>query len=454
MSRRDTDRSPDLVSGRMERAEDPAPPGGQSVRLAYLTGRYPQVSHTFVLREVRALRRLGVGIDTFSIWRTDRRQLLARADREEYANTYSVLPLSWTDAVSAHARALATAPKAYIGTAKSALSLSRPGARGRLMGLSWFVECMIVWAELRRRGIRHVHVHINGTAPFVALLASRFGTRAETSTPSTWSLTVHGPSEFYDVHGEQLAAKVCDASFVICISDFARSQLMGLVPESEWDKLHVVHCGVDLAEFPRFDRPERTDVVDVLCVGRLVQVKAHAVLIDAVAMLRERGVSVRLTIVGDGPKRAELQRMVQRLEIGDGVRFAGAVGQDDISGYYRDADIFALPSVAEGLPVVLMEAMATGLPVVASAVMGVGELVEDGVNGVLVRPGRPDLLADALEDLARAPDRRQALGGAGRARVADEFDLMNSARRLAGLFSTSLSPAQARTATASSAAAA
>jgi colanic acid/amylovoran biosynthesis glycosyltransferase len=437
----------------MERAGERAKPNGRSLRLAYLTGRYPYVSHTFILREVRALRRLGVEIDTFSIWRSNRRGLLARADREEHARTFAVLPLSWVNAVSAHTRALAAAPKAYMSTAMAALRLARPGLRGRLMGMSWFVECMIVWAQLKRRGIRHIHVHINGTAPFVGLLVSRFGTREDASAPLTWSLTVHGPSEFYDVYGERLAAKVCDASLVVCVSDFARSQLMSLVSESQWEKLHVVHCGVDLAEFPLVDRPPHDDVVDVLCVGRLVQVKAHAVLISAMAILLERGVPVRLTIVGDGPKRADLQQIVQRLDIRDRVRFAGAVGQDDIRSYYRDADVFALPSVAEGLPVVLMEAMATGLPVIASAIMGVGELVEDGATGVLVRPGRPDLLANALEELARAPDRRQALGRAGRARVAAEFELMTSARLLAGLFSQTLSADHAPTATASSAAA-
>jgi glycosyltransferase involved in cell wall biosynthesis len=292
---------------------------------------------------------------------------------------------------------------------------------------------------MRKSDLRHVHVHINGTAPFVALLATTFGNLVEPERRWTWSLTVHGPSEFYDVYGEQLAEKVRDASLVVCISDFARSQLMALVEEEHWGKLQIVHCGVDLESFPAVERSQngRQDL-RLLSVGRLVQVKGQAVLLEAVADLAQRDVPVSLTVIGNGPKRAALEELAGRLGIADRVTFAGAIGQDEILRYFEQADVFAMSSFAEGVPVVLMEAMATQLPVVSSQVMGIGELVLHERNGLLVRPARPDQLAAALERLVREPELRVELGRNGRRTVGEEFDVHRSAEQLRGLFAEHL----------------
>src|SRR3954453_22953105 len=167
------------------------------MRLAYLTGRYPEISHTFILGEVRALRDLGAEIETFSIWRTDESQLLSPADREEHGRTYALLPLRPLDAMRALLAGLRGSPVAMGSTLVRAVKLGRPGLRGRLLAASWFLEALILWDQMRRRDLRHVHVHINGTAPFVALLATGLGNATEPGGHWTWSLTVHGPSEFY-----------------------------------------------------------------------------------------------------------------------------------------------------------------------------------------------------------------------------------------------------------------
>jgi colanic acid/amylovoran biosynthesis glycosyltransferase len=410
------------------------------MRLGYLTGRYPGISHTFILGEVRALRAAGVEIDTFSIWTTDPAELLAAADRDEAARTFNVLPLRPLAALAAHARALARSPAGYAATFATAMRIAVPGLRGRLHGLSWFVEAMVLWRELERRGIRHVHVHLGGTGSSVALLITRFG-RA-TGGSWSWSMTVHGPSEFYDVVREGLARKVREAVFVVAISDFARSQLLGLVDTEHHAKIHVVHCGIDTALFreeadaraaagAQTDAPLRT-----LTVARLSPVKGQEVLLRALAELAADGIRVEATLVGDGPMRATLEALSAQLGVADRVRFAGAVGQDRIRELYAQADVFALTSFAEGVPVVLMEAMAMRLPVVASNVMGTGELVDDGRTGLLVRPGRPDLVADALRRLHASPELRASLGGAAREAVESEFCIRDSARRLARLYET------------------
>jgi len=403
------------------------PPTVPSV--AYLTGRYPAISHTFVAREVDALRALGLDVHTCSVWRTADAELLTDDDRRRRDETLTLLPLRPRRLLSTHLRAATRAPRRYARALGSAWSLARPGVRGRALAALWFAEAVVLADHCDRHGIGHIHAHLNGTAPSVAAIAAELGGGAR-----TWSLTVHGPSEFYDVPGEQLAEKVRRATFVVAISDFARSQLMALVGEEHWAKIAIVHCGVDPAAFACDERPPDPDGrLRILNVARLSDMKGQGVLLEALADLRRRGVPAHVTLVGDGPRRPELERMAQRLGVAGAVTFAGSVGQDRIAAFYRDADVFCSTSFAEGVPVVLMEAGAMRLPVVAPAIMGIAELVEDGVTGLLTPPARPDLVADALARLAADPAEAERMGRAGRDRVAAEFDVTGEALRLAAL---------------------
>lgn len=406
------------------------------MRVAYLTGRYPSVSHTFVLREAEELRARGLEVIPFSVWRSEARDLLARADREEAARTYNLLPPR-PDWVRAHLAALGQGPRHYAKALRRALALSQPSPRGLALGALWFAESIVLWDRCRRGEVDHLHVHLNGTAPSVALLATAFAKDAGAGTRS-WSLTVHGPAEFYDVARERLGRKVRSADLVVCISDFARSQLTGLVEEEHWGKLRVVHCGVDPQAFQpssgRASEHGQGGRLRILSVGRMTQVKGQTVLLEAIAALRGRGVEVGATFVGDGPRRAELERLSASLGLDHEVTFAGAVGQDEIRPLYRQADLFCTSSFAEGVPVVLMEAMAMEVAVIAPAIMGIPELVEHGEQGLLVRPARSDLLADAIQRLAENAPERVALGAAGREKVIAEFSIADSADTLAGLF--------------------
>jgi glycosyltransferase involved in cell wall biosynthesis len=168
----------------------------------------------------------------------------------------------------------------------------------------------------------------------------------------------------------------------------------------------------------------------VLCVGRLVGVKGQAVLLQALARLIADGVNVELAFVGDGPRGGHLRSEAERLGVSEAVTFTGAVGQDEIARWYRWADVFCLASFAEGVPVVLMEAMATGLPVVTTTIAGIPELVEHGRSGLLVPPGRADLLASALGTLVADPAMRAEMGAHGRAAVIAGFAQRECAARL------------------------
>ncbi len=403
------------------------------MKIAYLVGHYPSISHTFILREVQGLRARGVEIDTISVHRAADDQLLTEAARREHASTYTILPPRWGELARAHLSAFARAPSAYLSTLALALRLSRPGLRGRAWQLFYFAEAMVVWRRCKARGIHHLHAQFTNQVTDVALLVTRYESGA---TPSwTWSFTVHGPDEFYEVSRFNLRAKVESADFVVCISDFARSQLMALVSEEHWDKLHVIHCGIDPEVFSPPAERDGAGGLNVLSVGRLVPFKGQGLLIEAVAALVGRGIDARATVVGWGENRPSLESLAAELGVSDRVIFTGAIGQDGIRGYLESADAFCLPSFAEGVPVSLMEAMAMELPVVSSRIMGIPELIEDGVSGRLIAPGNVEDLIAALEHLAAHPRERRRLGRAGREKVIEQYEIHRSTEQLQTLFS-------------------
>jgi colanic acid/amylovoran biosynthesis glycosyltransferase len=409
-------------------------------RIAYLMSHYPAVSHAFVMREVEHLRRTGVDVATLSIHRAEAAQLLSAADRQEAAATFSVLPTGLGALLAAHLEAAARSPRRYVSTLALALRTGAPGVRERLWHLFYFGEAMVLLRHARRAGIAHLHAQFADSATDVAMLVTHYrrGQRVGATTCS-WSLAVHGSAEFYDVRRHALAAKLAHARFAIAISDFGRSQLMRLCAKERWPHIHVVRCGVDLDVYaPALERSERAGAVKILFVGRLLHGKGLVLLFEAIAALRRRGLDVTATVVGDGPGRAEARRDVAALGVSDHVRFLGSIGQDDLRAQYVRADIFCLPSFAEGIPVVAMEAMAMELPVVSTRIMGVPELIDDGVNGLLVAPGRVDQLVEALERLVRSPEERRRLGRAGRERIRDDYDVVRSAARMRDVLSTEL----------------
>jgi colanic acid/amylovoran biosynthesis glycosyltransferase len=400
--------------------------------IAYITTGYPALSHTFILREVEALRRRGAEISTTSVHRAPSDTLLSEADRRAFETTYALLPPRWRDVARAHLFALVKHPGAFWSTLRLALKLGRPGWRGRLWQVFYFGEAVTAWAHWRQVGVRHVHAHFMAVPSDVALLASNLG-RVAGSGPKSWSFTVHGMIEVWDVQSHRLAEKLRRADAVVCISDFTRSQLMALVEEHHWPKLRVIRCGLSPAQYSGIGEPP-SGRPRILCVGRLVPEKGQSLLVSALALLAERGVNAELELVGDGPNREKLGRLAAELGLEDRVRFAGAVGQDTIAEHYESATLFCLPSFCEGIPVVLMEAMTCRRAVVATAVSGVRELVRDGDTGVLVSAGREDELADALQMLLEDAGLRGRLADAAQRHVAQHYDVDASATQLSTLF--------------------
>jgi colanic acid/amylovoran biosynthesis glycosyltransferase len=384
------------------------------VRLAYLVSSYPHPAHAFMRREVEALRAMGAEIHLFAIHRLGGEHVMNREDEAEWRSTYAVRPLVLRRFLGAHVYAALRHPAAYARTVALAVRLP-PGRHGRLSSLFYLAESVPLWREIRRRGLTHVHAHFATPSADVAMMV------AALPGVETWSFTAHG-TDFYDDAVQRLAVKVVRATFVATVSDFGRSQLMRLVPEEHWPKIRLVRCGLDPRWFSGRRRDGRpSSPLRLLAVGRLAPEKGHAILIEALAEVARRGLPARLAIVGGGERLQPLQRLAGKLGVSDRVDFVGQVGQHEIAERYAAADVFCLSSLGEGLPVALMEAMASELPVIAPRIHGIPELVVDGESGILVSPGRPDELADAIAALSGAPQLCGRMGRAGRERVIREF---------------------------------
>jgi len=397
------------------------------MKLGYLVSQYPAVNHTFVLREVLALRELGFDISVVSIRQCDRpAESLSTDEAAESRRVYSVLGAGALQIFATNLRVLLRRPWGYLRGLGYAWKLTRGTPRLLLAYSAYFAEAVVAGDYFERNGVLSVHTHFSST---VALIMARV-------YPIKYSLTVHGPGEFADGVGFHLSEKVAGATFVATISHYGSSQVMIACDPKYWRKIHTLRLGVDTVAFPpRAPRSRSSsDAFKLVFVGRLAPVKAQQILIEALAILRDRGRNAALTLVGEGPSRAALEALVQERHLSANVELVGACNHDRIADFYRDCDAFALASFAEGVPVVMMEAMAMEVPCIATWITGIPELVDAGVDGLLVPPADPTALADAVEQLMDNPDLAASLGAAGRVKVLSKYHLTKNTQELAKVF--------------------
>ena len=400
--------------------------------VGYLISQYPAVNHTFILREVMALRRQGLDLQTVSIRMSDRPLGSLSADEtEEYRRTFSVVGAGALHALGANLRVALRRPLAYLRGLGYAWKLSRGTPSLVVRYTLYFIEAVVAGDLFERRGVSHIHTHFASTV--VLLLARVF--------PVSFSMTLHGSGEFDDVVGFHVAEKVAGATFVSTISHYASSQVMRASDPTHWHKVSALRLGVDPGAFPARQAPERmgSEPFRLVFVGRLAPAKAQFMLIEAVALLRDRGRRVVLTLVGEGPARPGLEALVRERNLGAEVTLVGACNHDRVADYYRQSDAFVLGSFAEGVPVVLMEAMAMEMPCIATWIAGIPELIENGVDGLLVAPADPVALADAVVCLMDDPTLARRLGAAGRQKVIGKYHLERNTERLGDEFRRLLS---------------
>ena len=416
---------------RIREGEVPAEPqpAAAPLRVAYMTGEYPRATDTFIQREVAALRASGVHVETLSVRKPSSGEVISDEVRAERERTYYLLPANPLRVAAAHAGLFFGAPGRYVRALGVALSARPPGLKALAWQAAYFLEAGLVARRLREHDLSHLHNHFSNSSCSVAMLASALG-------GFTYSFTMHGPAEFYEPKYWRVDEKVRRAKFVACISKFARSQAMVFAPQEHWGKLHVVHCGVS----PELFTPVRHEGpgARLLFVGRLAAVKGLPMLLDAVARLAKERPGLTLRVAGDGPDRSKLEVQAKRLGIARNVEFLGYQSQAQVRGLLQQTDAFVMASFAEGVPVVLMEAMAAGVPVVATRIAGVPELVDDCASGYLVPPGDVAALADKVALLLDDAEMRNRFGAAGRAKVESEFNIATEAERLCRIMSAAL----------------
>lgn len=404
------------------------------MRLAYLLSRYPAVSHSFLLNEIVQLREIGFDIEVASINPPDRLlKDLSPVEFAESSNTYYIKSLPRIRVAVVILRTLLTRPRVFFRGLTAALRLGGWDLRAKLFALFYFAEAILLGDWMERRGYAHLHVHFSTAVATVGLLTS-------IAWEVPYSLSVHGPDEFHSVSEFYLTQKVERAKFILCISDYCRSQLMRASSPMYWGKFEVVRLGVDPAVFaPRRLEKKNGDGFDIVCVGRLVPAKGQLILVRAFADLLAQGYNVHLKIVGDGVDRKQLESFVDSCGLTSAVEFKGALSHKETRQVLEEADLFVLASFAEGLPVALMEAMAMEIPCVSTYVAGIPELIRDGVDGLLVPASSQEALTGAMKSMIDKPLLRRELAAAGRRRVLAFYNLAENARALATVFERNLS---------------
>lgn len=400
----------------------------RGLRIGYLLSQYPAVSHTFFLHEVLGLRARGVHIETASINQPDRPVTeLASFEAAEAESTCYIKSGRWAALLLLILRTVFAHPRVTLRGLRAVVGMPGLTVRKRLLWLFYLAEALLVGRWIRRANLSHLHVHFGGPVASVGMLCSL-------AWHIPYSLTIHGPEELLNHDAYHLREKLQQASFVLCISDFCRSQLCQLTSAAHWKKFHVCRLGVDPSLLTPAQRPTQTDSpLQLVCTARLVAAKGHHILLEALLLLQRRGLILETTLIGTGPERASLEAFVHRNQLAS-VRFTGALSHGKTLAHVRRADLFVLASFAEGVPVAFMEAMALAVPCVGTSIAGIPELIRTGREGLLVPPGNAEELASALETLLLDPAMRRRLGASGRERIISTYNLPLNHERLAGLF--------------------
>jgi glycosyltransferase involved in cell wall biosynthesis len=404
---------------------EPYPRNVAVARIAYLVNQYPKPSHSFIRREILALERQGVAVQRIAL-RAWAEAAVDPRDADEQARTRYVLAEGIAPLLGALLACCVASPGRFLAALVLAWRLSRRADRGLARHLAYLAEACRILPWLRDGGAAHLHAHFGTNPAAVAALARALG-------GPPYSFTVHGPEEFDRAPALALGEKASRADFVIAISSHGRSQLYRWLAHADWPKVRVVHCGVDDEFLVRAEAPPAAP--RLVCVGRLSEQKGHLLLVEAAARLAARGFAFELVLAGDGESRAAVESLIRRYGLQSRVRITGWVGGNEVRREIEAARALVLPSFAEGLPVVLMEAMALGRPVIATCIAGIPELVRDEKEGWLVAPGSVGELAAAMERaLSCPPATLAAMGEAARVRVLARHGVDASAVRLAALF--------------------
>jgi len=396
------------------------------MKILYLVSEYPKVSHSFVRREIQALESLGYEVTRVSIRGWDL-PLVDPNDIQERQKTVYVLAGGVLSLMRAAVKQALEGPAAMWRAAKLAWAMSRRAEKPLPYHLVYLLEATWIARHAEAHGCEHIHSHFGTNPAEVGCLVS-----ALSGIPH--SFTLHGPDEFDHPQEFHLRAKVANSAFVATVSSFGRSQLLRWARHEDWPKVKVVHCGLDGTFLNDPPRPVPA-VPRLTCVGRLSGQKGQLLLIDAAARLKAQGLAFELVLAGDGEMRQEIELHVKAHGLEQHVKITGWISAAQVKEELINSRALVLPSFAEGLPVVIMEAMALGRPVISTYIAGIPELVLDKECGWLVPAGDVSALAEAMHHcLTASPEELSLMGVASRERALQRHDIEVEAAKLAALF--------------------
>ena len=397
------------------------------MKLAYFTNQYPKVSHSFIRREILALERLGYTVERFAL-RSDEAELVDPLDQSELAKTSYILSEDKLAILLICLNVIVTQPLKFVRTFWVAIKLGFRSDRGVLRNIAYLLESCVLFKWQKDKKIQHIHAHFGTNSTSVVMFAYLLG-------GSSYSFTVHGPEEFDKPEFISLAEKIKHSRFVVAISSYGRSQLFRWIPSEQWSKVKVIHCGLD-ANFLISDESHEANVTkQLLCVGRLCEQKGQLLLLESMRSLKELGVDCKLVLAGDGPMRAEVEKRILEYSLSDRVKITGWVSSDQVKKLLIESRGLVLPSFAEGLPVVIMEALALYRPVISTYVAGIPELVKHDENGWLVPAGDVAELTEAMQAFLNANgDTLLRMGQHGHDTVNGQHNIETEAAKLSKLF--------------------
>lgn len=396
-----------------------------SITVAYLVNQYPKVSHSFIRREILALEADGIAVLRFSV-RSCATELVDEADRQELEKTRFILGVGLIGLLISLCRVAIRRPGPFWQTLKLIWKLSRRSEQGIVYHLAYLAEACVLLEWLKQANAAHLHAHFGTNSTTVAMLCRSLG-------GPPYSFTVHGPEEFDKVQAIALPEKIKRAAFVVAISSFGKSQLYRWCSLDQWDKIHVVHCGVDRAFLDHPFTPIPSDP-QLVCIGRLCEDKGQLLLVQAAQQLVQEGFHFKLILVGDGTIRPNIEALMAAHQLEQHIEITGWASNTEVRRHLLNSSAMVLPSFAEGLPVAIMEALALGRPVISTTIAGIPELVKPDC-GWLVPPSSIEDLTNVMrEALQAAPAELEQKGKMGAARVAQQHNVAIEAEKLATLF--------------------
>jgi glycosyltransferase involved in cell wall biosynthesis len=397
---------------------------------------YPRTAQTFIAGEIDGVERAGISVQCFAMNRPAAAELAVPGAEQRHARTIYLKARPWLALIDAAILTLRH-PIGMASVVGTAVHSAGGNPRRILRRIAHVVQAARIARTGGALGLRHLHAHFGLAPATIGWFASRLMSLG--GTPVGFSFTIHGFHDFADPAETRLDLKAQAAAAVVCISDFTRGQLFLQADPALWAKAQVIRCGIDLEKW-RFAPPQRSGgSPTIVAIGRLSPEKGFSILLEALASLRDDGVSARLRLVGDGPERTTIEATIARLDLAKLVTLTGELEPGSVRAELQDADIYCLPSFSEGLPVSIMEAMAVGVPVVTTWIAGIPELAADGVTALTVPPARPDTLAAALRRLIEQPGLAGELTDAARMRVEAQHDQARNGAALAELFGSLVS---------------